>query len=100
MNKDLLRMDNLSKDEILSIAKQNGIKISYLNKLIGGYRGKLTDWKNGKTTLTESELEILTNYILEKNYCCFSEKEQILIEKYRLMNAEQQEKLLKEIDLL
>ncbi|MDY3215014.1 MAG: hypothetical protein SOW77_07070 [Ruminococcus sp.] len=90
----------LSKDEILSIAKQNGIKISYLNKLIGGYRGKLTDWKNGKTTLTESELEILTNYILEKNYCCFSEKEQILIEKYRLMNAEQQEKLLKEIDLL
>lgn len=90
----------LSKDEILSIAKQNGIKISYLNKLIGDYRGKLTDWKNGKTTLTESELEILTNYILEKNYCCFSEKEQILIEKYRLMNAEQQEKLLKEIDLL
>ena len=90
----------LSKDEILSIAKQNGIKISYLNKLIGGYRGKLTDWKNGKTTLTESELEILTNYILEKNYCCFSEKEQILIEKYRLMNAEQQEKLLKELDLL
>ncbi len=90
----------LSKDEILSIAKQNGIKISYLNKLIGGYRGKLTDWKNGKTTLTESELEVLTNYILEKNYCCFSEKEQILIEKYRLMNAEQQEKLLKEIDLL
>ena len=78
----------LSKDEILSIAKQNGIKISYLNKLLGGYRGKLTDWKNGKTTLTESELEILTNYILEKNYCCFSEKEQILIEKYRLMNAE------------
>lgn len=90
----------ISKDEILSIAKQNGIKISYLNKLIGGYRGKLTDWKNGKTTLTESELEVLTNYILEKNYCCFSEKEQILIEKYRLMNAEQQEKLLKEIDLL
>ena len=69
-------------------------------KLLALYRGKLTDWKNGKTTLTESELEVLTNYILEKNHRCFSEKEQILIEKYRLMNAEQQEKLLKEIDLL
>lgn len=64
----------LSKDEILSIAKQNGIKISYLNKLIGGYRGKLTDWKNGKTTLTESELEILTNYILEKTIVVFQKK--------------------------
>lgn len=55
---------NLSKEEILSLAKKKGIKISFLNDLIGGYRGKLTDWKNGKTTLTDSEKNIISNYVL------------------------------------
>ena len=55
---------NISREEILSIAKEKGIKISFLNDLIGGYRGKLTDWKNGKTSLTETELSTITNYLL------------------------------------
>lgn len=55
---------NMSREEILSIAKEKGIKISFLNDLIGGYRGKLTDWKNGKTSLTETELSTITNYLL------------------------------------
>lgn len=54
----------MSREEILSIAKEKGIKISFLNDLIGGYRGKLTDWKNGKTSLTETELSTITNYLL------------------------------------
>lgn len=54
----------LSKEEILALAKEKGVKISRLNELIGGYRGKLTDWKNGKTTLNETELQIITDYLL------------------------------------
>jgi hypothetical protein len=57
---------NLSKEEVLSLAKEKGIKLSFLNDLIGGYRGKLTDWKNGKTSLTENELSIITDYLLGK----------------------------------
>lgn len=52
-----------TKNEILTLAKENGIKLSYLNNLIGGYRGKMTDWKNGKTTLTNEELTILTEHL-------------------------------------
>ena len=53
----------LTKEEVLTLAKENGIKLAYLNNLIGGYRGKMTDWKNGKTTLTDEELSILTEYL-------------------------------------
>lgn len=52
-----------TKNEILTLAKENGIKLSYLNNLIGGYRGKMTDWKKGKTTLTNEELTILTEHL-------------------------------------
>lgn len=54
----------LTKDEILALAKEKGIKLAHLNSLIDGYRGKLTDWKNGKTSLTESELQIISGYLL------------------------------------
>lgn len=57
--------NNLSKEEILNLAKEKGVKLSYLNTLIKGYRGRLTDWKNGKTTLTEDELKIITDYLVE-----------------------------------
>ena len=56
--------NKLSKDDILNLAKEKGVKLSYLNSLIGGYRGKLTDWKNGKTTLTDTELNTISNYLL------------------------------------
>lgn len=54
----------MNKEDILSLVKQKGVKLSYLNNLIGGYRGKLTDWKNNKTSLTENEINIITNYLL------------------------------------
>lgn len=56
--------NKMSKEDILKLAKEKGIKLSYLNDLIGGYRGKLTDWKNGKTTLTENEIQVITDYLL------------------------------------
>jgi len=49
----------LNIQEIIEISKQKGIKLSYLNTLINGYRGKLTDVKNGKSTLTNDELLII-----------------------------------------
>lgn len=54
----------MTKDEILQLAKDKGVKLSFLNDLIGGYRGKLTDWKNGKTTLKDNEIKIITDYLL------------------------------------
>lgn len=49
-------------DRILQLAKERGIKQTYLNSLIGGYRGKITDWKNGKSTPNENELKIIADY--------------------------------------
>lgn len=49
-------------DRILSLAKERGTKQSFLNNLIGGYRGKITDWKNEKSTPTEKEIKIIANY--------------------------------------
>lgn len=56
-----------SKEEILEQIKRRGIKKSFLCDLIGGYRGKLTEWEKGKTTLTEHELEIIVNYLFDNS---------------------------------
>lgn len=60
-------------DRILTLAKEKGIKQSFLNNLIGGYRGKITDWKNGKSSPSNKDLEIIaeffgvsTDYLLGK----------------------------------
>lgn len=54
----------MNKEEILTLAKEKGVKLSFLNELIGGYRGKLTEWKNGKTSLTEKEAKVITDYLM------------------------------------
>lgn len=56
-----------SKEEILEQIKKRGVKKSFLCNLIGGYRGKLTEWEKGKTTLTEQELETIINYLFDEN---------------------------------
>lgn len=56
----------MSIDEIIELAKEKGVKLSFLNTLIGAYRGKLTDCKKGKSTLTEKEVETITSYLLNK----------------------------------
>lgn len=56
-----------NKGEILDQIKKRGVKKSFLCDLIGGYRGKLTEWEKGKTTLTEQEIEILINYLFDED---------------------------------
>lgn len=56
--------NTLTKDEILALAKNRGVKLAFLNDLIGGYRGRLTDWKNGKTTLSDNEVNIISDYLV------------------------------------
>lgn len=91
-------MKNLfTKGEILTLAKEKGIKLSYLNNLIGGYRGKMTDWKKGKTTLTNEELTILTEYLSVYENLSLNDSEKLLISKYRSLSDEKKENLLKEL---
>lgn len=92
--------NNLSKEEILSLAKEKGIKISFLNDLIGGYRGKLTDWKNGKTSLTENELSIITDYLLKKesspaNSTDMSPEDKEIMDMIKSLSPEKKEMFLK-----
>lgn len=91
---------NLSKEEVLSLAKEKGIKISFLNDLIGGYRGKLTDWKNGKTSLTENELSIITDYLLGKenpsaNSVDISPEDKEIMNMIKSLSPEKKEMFLK-----
>lgn len=44
-------------ERILELAKQKGYKQSYIETAIGGYRGKLTEWKNKKSSPNARELE-------------------------------------------
>lgn len=91
-------MKNLfTKEEILTLAKEKGIKLSYLNNLIGGYRGKMTDWKNGKTTLTNDELTVITKYLSVYENLSLNDSEKLLISKYRSLSDEKKENLLKEL---
>lgn len=56
-----------NKEEILEQIKKRGVKKSFLCDLIGGYRGKLTEWEKGKTTLTKQELDIIVNYLFDED---------------------------------
>lgn len=46
---------------INELRKLKGIKLSFINEKICGYRGKMTDVKNGKVSLTEKELKIIAD---------------------------------------
>lgn len=89
---------NMSREEILSIAKEKGIKISFLNDLIGGYRGKLTDWKNGKTSLTETELSTITNYLLGKEAFKLSDQALDVATKFDQLSDDNQSAIIKIIN--
>ena len=76
-----------NKEEILEQIKKRGVKKSFLCDLIGGDRGKLTEWEKGKTTLTEQELDIIVNYLFDENNL---QKEAIaLYSKYNRLSPEQ-----------
>ena len=76
-----------SKEDILKQIKKSGVKKSFLCDLIGGYRGKLTEWEKGKTTLSEQELKIITDYLFEEER--LQSEAADLYEKYRRLSPEQ-----------
>lgn len=76
-----------SKEDILKQIKKRGVKKSFLCDLIGGYRGKLTEWEKGKTTLNEQELKIITDYLFEEER--LQSEAADLYEKYRRLSPEQ-----------
>lgn len=53
---------NITVERILLLAKERGVKQSFINNLIGGYRGKFTDWKSGKSSPTKEEIQIIAQY--------------------------------------
>ena len=80
-------------NNIIQLSKEKGVKQSFLEKLIGGHRGKITDWKSGRSTPTEEEVKIIAEYfnvsvdeLLGKtdNQTQSSEKE---LNEYRFINT-------------
>ncbi len=49
-------------DRILLLCKERGVKQAYINDLIGGYRGKVTDWKMNRSSPTEEEQRIIAEF--------------------------------------
>jgi transcriptional regulator with XRE-family HTH domain len=50
-------------ERILALAKQKGLKQAFLEEKIGAYRGKITEWKNKKSSPTEAELQIIAELL-------------------------------------
>lgn len=58
-------------DRLLSLAKEKGVKQAFISELIGGYRGKVTDWKNKKSSPSDEELRIIADYFsISVDYLC------------------------------
>ena len=58
-------------DRIELLREKNGISLTHLNSVIGAYRGKLTEVRKGKASLSNAEISILaqalstsTDYLL------------------------------------
>ena len=78
-----------SKEEILKRIEETGVTQKFLDNLIGGYRGKLTEWKKGKTTLNENELNILVSYLFDENkFNARSEAEELYARYQNLADAQ------------
>jgi len=50
-------------ERILALAKQKGLKQAFLEEKIGAYRGKITEWKNKKSSPTDVELKIVAELL-------------------------------------
>jgi len=86
--------------EIFLLAKEKGVKISFLNELIGGYRGKLTECKNGKSKLSENEIKIITDYLLGNEKKSLSEKDKLIAEVVSMLNAKSDDEIIAVKDML
>lgn len=93
----------ITKEELLVKIDASGIKLAYLNELIGGYRGKLTEWKKGKTSLTQEEMKIINDYLDSKPIVtekALSEDELKLLNSYRQLSEQDKPRLLGYADCL
>ena len=51
-----------SVERVLNLIEERGIKQAFIEGLLDGYRGKLTEWKKGKSSPTLSELQIIASF--------------------------------------
>lgn len=97
----------MSKANILfKTMEEKGISAKQLSNDTGISTGNISDWKNGRSNPSISALLVISNYLdvsvdylLGNDRYCLTENEQILIDKYRKMNNDQQEHLLKSFEL-
>ena len=54
---------NITVQRLLQLFSERGIKQSFIEGIIGGYRGKITEWKKGKSSPTEAELRIIAEFL-------------------------------------
>ncbi len=93
----------IAKEELLLKIDASGVKLAYLNELIGGYRGKLTEWKKGKTSLSQEEMKIINDYLDSKpiiTESALTEDELKLINSYRQLSEQDKPRLLGYADCL
>ena len=107
-------------DRVDKLRKEKGITWTYLNeKVKGSYRGRMTEFKNGKTTLSTEQLETIAgllntslDYLLgntddpqpagqpPSEDIKLSPQEQRLIEMYRELNDEGQDVVTSFLDTM
>ena len=44
------------------LMEERGVKQTFIEGLLDGYRGKVTEWKKGKSTPTNAELQIIADF--------------------------------------
>jgi len=44
------------------LMEERGVKQTFVEGLLNGYRGKITEWKKGKSTPTNAELQIIASF--------------------------------------
>jgi len=49
-------------ERILMLMEERGVKQTFIEGLLDGYRGKVTEWKKGKSTPTNAELQIIADF--------------------------------------
>ena len=54
--------NTMTVDRIMMLMEERGVKQTYIEGLLNGYRGKVTEWKKGKSTPTNAELQIIADF--------------------------------------
>ena len=103
-------------DILAEVRKEKGVTWGYLESVINGYRGKFTDYKKQKTTLTDWEEEQLSSVLgvpleylqgktsikeqknkptTESDELNLSESEKELLKAFRALQTSQKEMILR-----